>query len=475
MKNLIEMNNLTISFEDTVVDHISFTVRPGEIVGIVGESGSGKSMTALSLMGLLPSDAHVSWDAFCFMEGKTLPRVGQDIAMIFQEPMTSLNPVLTVGKQVEEVLRIHGMKDKAERKQRVAEMLSQVELPQDTSFQKRYPHELSGGQRQRVMIAMALIANPKVLIADEPTTALDAMTQEEILALLDKLNKDLNIAILFISHDILLVHRFCHHVFVMDNGNIVERGDSHEVFHEPKEDYTKSLLAALPSIEKRDSKRTVEEKEILKVKDISYSIDGRQILSHVSFSLEKGEVLGIMGPSGCGKTTLSQIIAGLKKPDAGLVDVKGHRLRMVFQDPYGSLNPCKTIEWILEEPLRIEGRLGKTERKERVKEFLQEVGLNPKHAKRLISELSGGQRQRVAIAAALITYPDIIILDEPVSALDVTIQDKICQMLNKCKKHFSLSYLFISHDRQVMEMMCDRIIEMNLEKEEGRENHNESN
>ncbi|MDR1700618.1 MAG: ABC transporter ATP-binding protein [Lachnoclostridium sp.] len=456
---VLDLNHLTISIDnkDIVVNDISFYMKPNEIVGIVGESGSGKTMTALSLLGILPENGQASADSLLFNGQERKPIPGKEIAMVFQEPMTALNPVLTIGNQVGEMLALHEKISKEERQKRVREMFAHVGLEDSIAFLRKYPHELSGGMRQRILIAMAMICKPMLLIVDEPTTALDSFTSEQILDLIKKLNLEFKTAVLFISHDIKLVRRFCNYVLVMENGEIIEHGDAEEIFLHPQKQYTKNLLAALPSADRR-VKTTKKTKEILEIKELSVSYGEKKVVDSVSFRMIEGEVLGIMGKSGCGKSTLSQAIAGLL-PFEGKAERFGNQIGMVFQDPYGSLNPAKTVEWILEEPLRIR-HIKKENRKKRVTEILREVGLPAHYRTKKGSQLSGGERQRIAIACALLTEPKILILDEPVSALDVTVQDKICRLLVQCKKRFHLSYLFISHDKDVMEMMCDRILVM---------------
>ena len=457
MKNILEVKNLTIEADKTLVNGVGFVIQPGEIVGIVGESGSGKSMTALSLMSLLPKDVRRTGGEVNFKDSTKAPAPGTDIAMIFQEPMTSLNPVLRIQTQLEEMLLLHEKElNQAERHKRLVKMLEEVELSEPVL--RKYPHELSGGMRQRVMIAMAMMCHPEVLIADEPTTALDARVQEQILELITKLCREYHTAVLFISHDINLVHRFCHHVLVMRQGEIVERGDAHKVFHHPEHPYTKELLAALPKPKDKTPENAAQ--VVLEVEDLHASYGSQEILKGISFHLQKGEILGIMGDSGCGKSTLSHTITGLHKEYTGEIHRLGHRLGMVFQDPYSSLNPAKTVGWLLEEPLKIQGIKDKHERRQRAGEMLGAVGFSEEYLKRHVRQLSGGQRQRIAIAMALMTRPEIVILDEPVSAIDVTIQDKICRLLLSCKEKFGLSYIFISHDQEVMKMMCDRILQM---------------
>lgn len=455
---VLEISELCLEDDNNVlVDKVSLSVDAGEIIGIVGESGSGKSMTALSVLGLLPFDIKRTEGKIYYHGKEQMPLAGREISMIFQEPMTSLNPVLTIKTQLEEMLLLHekGI-TKEERSERMEEMLHKVGLPKESL--KKYPHQLSGGQRQRVMIAIAMICHPDVLIADEPTTALDTKVQEQILDLIISLCKDFKTAVVFISHDIQLVHRFCQRVFVMRQGQIVEQGSSKEVFERPVHEYTKGLLAALPKRKEERGKNLSE--VVLEVSHIKAGYGEKEVINDLSFQLKKGEILGIMGESGCGKSTLSQIIVRLLKQSEGNINYFGNSVGMVFQDPYSSLNPAKTVGWLLEEPLKIKKvRDGKKRRQEAVA-MLKAVGFSEKYLTRRIDQLSGGQRQRIAIAMALMTRPEIVILDEPVSALDVTIQDKILKLLLQCKEEFHLSYLFISHDKAVMEMMCDRILTM---------------
>lgn len=470
-----------------VADGISFDIRQGEIVGIVGESGSGKSMTALALMGLLPAGAERSADGIWF-DGQDLSRLsgeenrklkGSKLAMIFQEPMTSLNPVYTVGKQTEEMLRLHTDCTAAERRIRTIRAFEEAGLPDPERLLDQYPHQLSGGQRQRVMIAMAMICGPKLLIADEPTTALDVTVQARILKLIGQLNREHGTAVLFISHDLGVIQRLCERVLVMYNGRIIEQGTIGEIFKNPKEAYTRTLLDAVPGFHKRSGTfGEAREREILlRVEDLEISYEGnrrgilgrrdlKKAVGTLSFEVYQGEILGLVGESGCGKSTTARAIAGLIKDYEGrILTGDGQaagvlRPQMVFQDPYGSLNPSKRIGWILEEPLKMRGIRRGVDRVGRVKEMLAEVGLDPEYASRYPKDLSGGQRQRIAIAAALIAEPKLLILDEPVSALDVTVQAQILNLLLRLRKRHGLTYLFISHDMNVIYQICDRVCVM---------------
>lgn len=488
---LLKVSDLSVGFQENkeyqeVVKGISFSVGKGEVVGIVGESGSGKSITSLTIMDLMKHTGKVDHGEILF-EGRsllTMPMAekrtlkGSEIAMVFQEPMTSLNPLIKVGPQVAEVLELHKEEDKNGYKDRVLAMFEDVGLPEPEVIYDKYPHQLSGGMRQRVMIAMAMILRPKLLIADEPTTALDVTVQKQILDLLQKMNEKYDTSIIFISHDLGVIKRLCSRVIVMCEGKIVEQGPIKEIFENPKEDYTKRLLAAVPSMKKNEVMSEVcaaglnkERKAALTVKDleVSYKVKGKGLLKKtenkkvvkgVSFTVREGEIFGIVGESGCGKSTLSKAIVGLNKHVEGTLDLMEKQPQMVFQDPYSSLNPGKTIGAILSEPLKIEGGLSKAERLEKVERMLEEVGLSRDYYKRNISMLSGGQRQRVAIALALMTNKKFIVLDEPVSALDVTIQEQILKLLKRLQKEFNLSYLFISHDLNVVYELCDRIAVM---------------
>lgn len=512
---IIKVEDVTIGFNhkggtNKVVDKVSFQLEEGEILGIVGESGSGKTMTALAIMGLLSNDAEVLEGSILF-EHKDLLKLkpeelrkinGNQISMIFQEPMTSLNPVITIGHQIEEMLLLHesGL-HLNERRKRILEALQEAGLREVDELYHKYPHQLSGGMRQRVMIAMAMICNPKVLIADEPTTALDVTIQSKILKLIKKLNQEHGTSVILISHDLGVIKSICKNALVMQDGKIVESGLVEDIFSKPGKEYTKKLLAAMPTRDKKkkgsmdnekktevsDSKEAVvkyDEKSdtealsktdevgtILEVKDLDvfYEDNSKKIFSKrkrkkvvnkVSLSVKYGEILGIVGESGSGKSTLAKAIAGLIKEVSGEIELNHVKPQMVFQDPYGSLNPAKKVSWILEEPLKLAGGYTKAERKEKVLQVLNEVGLNEKYGDRYISQLSGGQRQRVAIGAALIQNSKLIVLDEPVSALDVTVQAQILELLKKLRAEHDLSYLFISHDLNVIYQMCDRVCVM---------------
>lgn len=523
-EELLRVNSLSVGFKgrksySNVVNQISFTLKQGEILGIVGESGSGKTMTALSIMGLLVKEAKLEGSIkYKGLELVQLDRdnfrkmKGKDIAMIFQEPMTSLNPLMTIGAQMDEMLYLHqkGMRSD-HRKKKIIDSLREAGLDKGEYIITQYPHQLSGGMRQRVMIAMSMLNEPGLLIADEPTTALDVTIQAQILKLIKKMNKEHGTSVILISHDLGVVKNVCDRVLVMQNGTIVEAGTTEEIFHSPGKEYTKLLLGSVPKIDDKagamgqysdldhiscqdkmpikvssleanqeiDSPRAIlnnrnkyrsepKKQRILSVKDLEVSYEesnlgsfkkvaSKQVLKKVSFTMEAGECFGIVGESGSGKSTLAKAILGLITDCKGDIELLDKSPQMVFQDPLGSLNPGKKVSWILEEPLRLKGGIAKEKRVEKVNQVLERVGLNKEYGNRYLRQLSGGQRQRIAIGVALIQESKFIILDEPVSALDVTIQAQILSLLKELQKEFGLSYLFISHDLKVIYQMCDRV------------------
>ncbi len=481
---MLEVKDLNIEFHDhsvpeTVVYDFDLHLEEGDIVGIVGESGSGKTMSALAICGLLSRHDMEKRGEILF-QGKELLSCsrsemrqlqGDDISIIFQEPMTSLNPVKKIGWQVEEALRIHTNMTKEERYERAIWALTEAELPDPQKVYEQYPHELSGGMRQRVMIAAAIVCRPKVLVADEPTTALDVTIQAEIIKLLQKLNKEYKTAILFISHDLSLVRQLCGRVIVMQDGYVVEQGKTEDIFCNPKKEYTKKLIASIPDCEtEKCEKDFADEEVVLKAESIHagyQEADGflgknkeKKVLKGINFALHKGEVLGLVGESGCGKSTLAKVILGLNKQYTGKINSLPGSVQMVFQDPYSSLNPRKTIGWIMEEPLKVKGGYTKEERREKVLAMLEKVGLEKELAGRYPRQLSGGQRQRVSIGLALMSEPKVLVADEPVSALDVTIQAQILELLQKLKEEMGLAILFISHDLRVVYQLCDRVMIM---------------
>ena len=493
---MIRIDNLTISFSGKkAVDNLSLALEPGEILGLVGESGSGKSVTALTLMGLLAAEAEmesgkVSFGDKVILEAGKKPDNallrsyrGNNMSMIFQEPMTSLNPTMKVGTQIEEQLILHAkseFKDKKERKARVLQTLESVGLHDVEKVYDSYPHQLSGGMRQRAMIAMAVILHPALIIADEPTTALDVTIQNQIVRLLKEIKERENNSMLFITHDLNLARRICTRLAVMKDGVIVEQGATEEVFTKPRTDYAKKLIAAVPGRvpdSRVHNNCEANSAPILEVKDLSVFYTERsnkvfgktihkQVVDNANFEIRAGETLGLVGESGCGKSSLCKAILGINKDIKGTIVNNTVRPQMVFQDPYSSLNPSKSIGWLLEEPLRAEDvierqvKYTKAYLKEQAIDMLRRVGLDESYYDRMPHQLSGGQRQRVSIAQALVTRPSLIFADEPVSALDVTIQDQVLELLEGLQEEFGLSYLFISHDINVIYRVSDRIMIM---------------
>ena len=522
---MIRIENLSVAFDKTeVVKNVSLDLVDGEVLGVVGESGSGKSVTALTLMGLVSESAQITSGRILFDDvvlqeaGKPRDQVlyrryqGAQMSMIFQEPMTSLYPTQRVGHQVEEMLWLHAEHrpqgpwkqasdalrlsgrrtgQKEEFRTRVLEAFHAVGLRDEERVYTSYPHQLSGGMRQRVMIAMALILHPRLLVADEPTTALDVTVQNQIIALLRKINSKQNNAMLFITHDLNLARRLCGRIAVMKDGRVVELGETEEIFRHPRQEYTKRLIEAVPS---RMKKKTWSADAVLgkaasaeaalnnsapvvRVHDLSVfyqdgsnSLFGQKkkqcVVADASFEIYPGESLGLVGESGCGKTSLSKAILGMNRSIRGEIVSNTTRPQMVFQDPYSSLNPAKTIGWLLQEPLRAAGALDrskvmtKADMEAAAYDMLHRVGMEDKYFHRKPSQLSGGQRQRVSIGQALITHPGLVVADEPVSALDVTIQAQIMELMRRLQQEMKLAYLFISHDINVVYQMCDRIMVM---------------
>ncbi len=486
----------------TVVKGLSFDLKRGETLCIAGESGSGKSITALSIMGLLPEPmARISGGKVLF-QGKDLTELredamrrirGGDIAMIFQEPMTSLNPVLTVGCQLREAILAHQDVTRSEANKRALEMMESVRLSEPAHRLKQYPHELSGGMRQRVMIAMALACNPKVLIADEPTTALDVTIQAQILQLIRDLQRDFGTAVIMITHDMGVVAEMADRVIVMNHGNIVESGTVTDVFERPADAYTRHLLDAVPKlgamtgVESAPKAAGQPEGPVLEVEDlvVRFDLHGGLLnrvtsrvhaVEGVSFHLAWGETLGLVGESGCGKSTIGKALMNLV-PWEGSIQIAGQHagigsaqlqkrrrrdMQMIFQDPYASLDPRMTVGDIVGEPLVIHGLASGQALKERVASLFERVGLPADAMTRHPHEFSGGQRQRICIARALTLSPKVIIADESVSALDVSVQARILDLLQKLQEDLGLSYLFISHDMAVVEQISHRIAVMYL-------------
>ena len=497
-QKLLEVADLSVGFRqgsrDTLaVDRVSFEIKKGETVALVGESGSGKSVTALSVLKLLPyPSAHHPSGSIRFKgqellnlpEDKIRHVRGNDITIIFQEPMTSLNPLHTIEKQIGEILLLHrGLTGEAARA-RTLELLTQVGIPEAETRLGSYPHQLSGGQRQRVMIAMALANEPDLLIADEPTTALDVTVQAQILTLLKELQKRLGMAMLFITHDLGIVRRLADTVCVMKEGKIVERGPVEQVFSAPEHPYTRALLAAEPKPDpapiNADAPVVVETRDLKVWFPIKRGVM-RRVVGHikavdgVSIGVRQGETLGIVGESGSGKTTLGLAILRLVSSEGPIVflgstiagltfrQMRPFRLHMqiVFQDPYGSLSPRMSVSDIIEEGLWVHHpKLTRAQREERVVQALRDVGLDPETRFRYPHEFSGGQRQRIAVARAIVLEPTFVVLDEPTSALDMLIQAQIVELLRALQKRRNLTYIFISHDLRVVAALASRLVVM---------------
>ena len=503
LETVLKVNNLRVSFitqdEDfEAVRGVSFEVKKGETLGIVGESGSGKSVTARSIMRLLSSSSSYMKGGEIEFHGESLIQKtekemesirGRDISMIFQDPMTSLNPTIQIGKQVAESLIKHQKLSKRDAKKRTIELLRLVGIQNSESRYTHYPHEFSGGMRQRVMIAIALTCRPALLIADEPTTALDVTIQAQILNLMKDMQERFGTSIILITHDLGVVAGMCDRVVVMKEGEIVETGTTEEIFYNPKHSYTKKLLNALPRLDekkkpKRIPLRTIgldNGKPLLDVKSLKQHFDvGKgsvvKAVDNISFHINPGETLGLVGESGSGKSTTGRAILRLHEPTDGDILYQGmavnrlsknemktmrRHMQMIFQDPYSSLNPRFKVLDIIGQALDIH-RLSNSnqERKERVEELLLLVGLAPEHAMRYPHEFSGGQRQRIGIARALAVEPDFIVCDEPLSALDVSIQSQIVELLEDLQHRLGLTYLFIAHDLSMVKHISDRVAVM---------------
>ncbi|MGF1474405.1 MAG: dipeptide ABC transporter ATP-binding protein [Geminicoccaceae bacterium] len=487
--SFLEIDRLSVAINgETILEEVGLAIAPGERVALVGESGSGKSMTAFSIMGLLPRFAERSGrilfrsQDLTAMDDRALCRLrGAEIGMVFQEPATALNPALRIGDQVAEAFRLHGRDARAEN---VLAVLARVGLDPADVPPTRYPHQLSGGQRQRVGIAMAIACGPKLLIADEPTTALDVTTQSRILQLLDRLIAEEDMSLLLITHDLGVVAQMAERCLVMDRGRVIEQKSTAELFQEPDMPRTKALFDALPGRTFREDARPQEASPALAASAVAYSYPGerrglwrrerRFAVDHVSLQVEPGHCLGLVGSSGCGKSTLARLLVGLNVPEKGRITLKGSdlvaelaastkrvraALQMVFQDPYGSLDPRHLAGRIVTEPLRLRPELW-ADRLTLCGQMLEAVGLQPGDAAKYPHEFSGGQRQRIAIARALITSPQVLIADEAVSALDVTVQAQILRLLITLQRDFDLAMIFISHNLAVVHDIAHEVAVM---------------
>jgi peptide/nickel transport system ATP-binding protein len=506
---IIQVKNLNVGFNlrqgmFDVLHGISFDLHRGKTTCIVGESGSGKSVTARTILNMVPHPGVINGGEILFApggdqttnltalepRGKEIRAIrGGRIGMIFQEPMSSLSPVHTIGDQIIEAIRLHQNLDKTAARQLAIEALHQVEIPNPEKAVDRYAFEFSGGMRQRAMIAMALSCRPDVLIADEPTTALDVTTQAEILDLMRNLQNELGMAIMFITHDMGVVAEIADEVVVMEKGYVVEKGDINQIFSNPKDPYTKKLLEAVRRLEKPAAAKVrpaVDAKPILKVEGLKLHFEKKEgflqrvtdvtkAVDDVSFTLKQGEALGIVGESGSGKTTVGRCITRVYDPNAGLIDYSGQNLvtasaeqlrqirkqvRMIFQDPFASLNPRMTIKQIIGEPLVVNKIAKGQELEDRVAKLLSDVGLDPAMMERYPHAFSGGQRQRIVIARAIALDPKLVIADEPTSALDVSIRTQVLDLMLKLQAEMGLSFIFISHDMAVIRYFCDRVAVM---------------
>ena len=525
---ILSVRNLSVAFTSNttlneVLHGISYDVFPNEILGIVGESGSGKSVASLAIMGLLPPKNSVissgeilfnSEDLLNYSQNQLEGLRGQKIAMIFQEPMSALNPSMNCGKQVEEILVQHTNITKKAAKEEVIRLFTAVKIPEPENTFKKYPHEISGGQQQRVMIAMAIACKPDILIADEPTTALDVTVQKDIITLLKTLQKEFKMSVIFISHDLALVSEIADRILVMYKGSIVEKGETKKVFKNPEEDYTKALIGARPTLKSRlkqlptisdflsntisksivsklDRAKKHEEiysqaplLEVINLEKIYFSKasffgtkKAFKAVDAISFKVYPGETLGLVGESGCGKSTLGKAILQLDKATAGTLKYKGaditnlskkalrslrKDIQIIFQDPYASLNPRLTVGDAIMEPMNVHKLFSSDEeRKSKTIEILEKVGLEASHFDRYPHEFSGGQRQRIGIARTIAVEPKLIICDESVSALDISVQAQVLNLLNTLKDDYGFTYIFISHDLSVVKFMSDQLMVMN--------------
>ena len=518
MVEILNVSNLSTAFQSDygskqALKNISFKINEGEVLALVGESGSGKTVTSLSIMGLLPNNAYIQEGNINLIDKKNnqvnilkltdekhnLIR-GNDISMVFQEPMTCLNPTMTIGDQIVEVILNHKKISKTKAVKEMIDLLGLVEIPDPTQRAREYPHQLSGGMRQRVMISIALACTPKLIIADEPTSALDVTIQAQLLQLLMKLKNSIvsKTSILFITHDLGIVRELADRVIVMYQGEIVEEGQVKDVFDNPKHSYTRNLIQSLPEFKleerkltkKDDNKQTkVDDNEIiLKIENLfkefpvekgffKESNETVKAVQNISLNVKKNEVLGLVGESGSGKSTLGKSIIKLLQPSRGKIYFNNEniseysnkqmikirqKMQMIFQDPFASLNPRKNILDTLIEPILVHNLMKKNEAINYIKEIINDVGLPIESLRRFPHEFSGGQRQRIGIARALVLKPEFIVADEPVSALDVSIQAQVLNLLEKLKKTYNLTMIFISHDLSVIEFFCDKVAVMYL-------------
>jgi peptide/nickel transport system ATP-binding protein len=494
---MLSVRNLTVSVGPSgqrVVDRLCFDLNAGDMLALVGESGSGKTMAARAVLNLLPPPLAATPDSQVLFDGRDLTKLptaalrhirGSEIGMVFQEPMVSLNPSMTIGEQMAEGLRLHRGIGGDEVRERSVEMLKRIRISDPERSLAAYPHEFSGGMRQRIMLASVMLLEPKLLIADEPTTALDILVQRDVLDLMVELTQEKGTAVLLISHDLGMVSHYVRDVLVMRAGGAVEQGRAEQVLRAPQHEYTRKLVDALPRRSAGGTRMRRAPEPLLEIEDtvIDYAgraglfgrAEGKRAVDGVSLTVGRGETLALVGASGSGKTTLGRAIVGLVQPSAGAIKFRGETIRhgggeaarkqrrdmqIVFQDPYSSLDPRQRVEDIVEEPLKLDREMTRSERRERVREVFDDVGLSLDFLRRLPHQLSGGQRQRVAIARAIVRRPAFVVADEPVSALDMTVQKQILLLIRSLQERYGFACLFVSHDLGAVEQVADRVAVM---------------
>jgi peptide/nickel transport system ATP-binding protein len=494
---MLSIRDLSVSIEPSgqrIVDGLSFDLAAGDMLALVGESGSGKTMAARAILNLLPPPLVMAAASEVLLEGRDLTKLpaaalrqirGSKIGMVFQEPMVSLNPSMTIGEQMAEGLRLHRSMGSDEIRERSLAMLRRIQISSPEHSLTAYPHEFSGGMRQRIMLASVMLLEPKLLIADEPTTALDMLVQRDVLDLMVELTQEKGTAVLLISHDLGMVSHYVRDVLVMRNGRSVEQGRAEQVLRAPQQNYTRKLVDALPRRSAGGARTKGTPEPLLHVEDVVIDYPGRtqmfgktegkRAVYGVDLTVGRGETVALVGASGSGKTTLGRAIVGLVQPSAGTIRFRGEQIeggrseasrrqrrdmQIVFQDPYSSLDPRQRVEDIVEEPLKLDRGMARKERKDRVEEVCGDVGLSLDFLRRLPHQLSGGQRQRVAIARAIVRRPAFLVADEPVSALDMTVQKQILLLIRSLQERYGFACLFVSHDLGAVEQVADRVAVM---------------
>jgi peptide/nickel transport system ATP-binding protein len=494
---MLSVRNLSISVGPSgkrIVDGLNFDLAPSDMLALVGESGSGKTMAARSILSLLPAPLVTTADSSIRFDGQELTSLapkalrqirGAQIGMVFQEPMVSLNPAVTIGEQMAEGLRLHRDMSRAEIKDRSLAMLERIQIKDPGKCLAAYPHEFSGGMRQRIMLASVMLLKPRLLIADEPTTALDTLVQRDVLDLMVELTRENGTAVLLISHDLGMVSHYVNNVTVMCEGKAVEQGSSTQVLHAPQHDYTRRLVDALPKRSAGGSRKAIDGPPLVEISNVVIDYPGRprlfaraepkRAVDGVGLTIRRGETLALVGASGSGKTTLGRAIVGLVRPASGTISFLGKAIangrsadarlqrrdmQIVFQDPYSSLDPRQSIAEIVTEPLKLDTELDRRRRTARMDEVIEEVGLTRDLLERFPHQLSGGQRQRVAIARAIVRRPAFVVADEPVSALDMTVQKQILLLIRSLQERYGFACLFVSHDLGAVEQVADRVAVM---------------